>query len=146
VNPVVYDPPRRSIYLPVVRSALYDVFQAFDFADPSVPSGRRDSTTVAPQALFLMNSELVVRQTAHLARRLLAMAGDDAARIDLLHQLALGRPARTLETARAAAFLDRYAAASALDNPAADPASLRERAWQSLCRAVLATNEFIYLE
>ncbi|MCE9527066.1 MAG: DUF1549 domain-containing protein [Planctomycetales bacterium] len=52
VDPVVYTGNRRSVYLPVVRSALYDVFQAFDFADPSVASGKRDSTTVAPQALF----------------------------------------------------------------------------------------------
>ena len=36
-----YDIPRRSIYLPVIRSALYDVLQAFDFADPSFPAGER---------------------------------------------------------------------------------------------------------
>ena len=50
VNPIVYDTQRRSMYLPIVRSALYEVFQAFDFADPAVSSGERMSTTVAPQA------------------------------------------------------------------------------------------------
>ena len=34
-----YDFPRRSVYLPVLRSMLYDVFQAFDFPDPSTPGG-----------------------------------------------------------------------------------------------------------
>ena len=63
VNPVVYDSRRRSVYLPVVRSALYDVFQAFDFADPSVQNGRRDVTTVAPQALFMMNSAFASQQS-----------------------------------------------------------------------------------
>ena len=54
---------RRSIYLPVIRSAQYEVLQAFDFADPSFPSGERAVTTVAPQALFLMNGKIVHEQT-----------------------------------------------------------------------------------
>ena len=46
-----YQVNRRSVYLPVIRSGLYDVFQAFDFADPSASNGKRIPTTVAPQAL-----------------------------------------------------------------------------------------------
>jgi hypothetical protein len=144
VNPVVYDPPRRSLYLPVVRSALYDFFQAFDFADPSVQSGRRETTTVAPQALFLMNSDVVLTQTAVLAGQLLADPNrDDAARIGELYQRTLGRAPRTVEIERATQFLARYEQQAA-GEPAAVPP--RTRAWQSLCRAVLATNEFIYVE
>ena len=144
VNPVVYDPPRRSLYLPVVRSALYDFFQAFDFADPSVQSGRRETTTVAPQALFLMNSDVVLKQTAVLAGQLLADPNrDDAARIGELYQRTLGRAPRTVEIERATQFLARYEQQAA-GEPAAVPP--RTRAWQSLCRAVLATNEFIYVE
>ncbi|RPI80647.1 MAG: DUF1553 domain-containing protein [Planctomycetaceae bacterium] len=162
VNPVIYDPPRRSIYLPVVRSALYDVFQAFDFADPSVQSGRRETTTVAPQALFLMNSDLVLKQTRSLARQLLDDASlDDSGRIERLYSRALGRTPRTAETARALAFLETYAQASTASGGTssgttaagsvdaeqnAQAESARERAWQSLCRAVLASNEFIYVE
>src|SRR5581483_1754956 len=54
-----YDFERRSVYLPVMRSDIYAVFQAFDFADPSTASGERATTTVAPQALFLMNGKIV---------------------------------------------------------------------------------------
>ena len=54
-----YDSPRRSLYLPVVRNNLYDVFQLFDFPDAAVANGDRATTTVAPQALFLLNSDLV---------------------------------------------------------------------------------------
>lgn len=152
INPVVYDPPRRSIYLPVVRSALYDVFQAFDFADPSVQSGRRDTTTVAPQALFLMNSDLVLKQTRELTRQLLAdAASDDRGRVTQLYLRVLGRPPRTTETDRALAFLEKYAdaagtAGGAAASAPATPQMLRERAWQGLCRAVLSSNEFIYVE
>jgi hypothetical protein len=130
--------------LPVVRSALYDFFQAFDFADPSVQSGRRETTTVAPQALFLMNSDVVLKQTAVLAGQLLADPNrDDAARIGELYQRTLGRAPRTVEIERATQFLARYEQQAA-GEPAAVPP--RTRAWQSLCRAVLATNEFIYVE
>ncbi len=153
VNPVVYDPPRRSLYLPVVRSALYDVFQAFDFADPSVQSGRRDTTTVAPQALFLMNSDLVLKQTRELARQLLAPAEQsDSERVVELYQRALGRPPRTPEVARSLEFVQRYlqattnVAETASSAGAGALATPRERAWQALCRAVLASNEFIYVE
>ena len=71
VNPAIYTSRRRSIYLPVVRSALFEVFTAFDFADPSTLNGQRDQTTVAPQALFMMNSEFVLSQSRSLAERLL---------------------------------------------------------------------------
>jgi cytochrome c553 len=153
INPVVYDPPRRSLYLPVVRSALYDVFQAFDFADPSVQSGRRDTTTVAPQALFLMNSDLVLKQTRELARQLLAPADQtDTQRVVELYQRALGRSPRPPEVERSLGFVQRYLQAATEPAPtgtsagAVPLATPRERAWQALCRAVLASNEFIYVE
>ena len=44
-----YDVNRRAVYLPVIRSSLYGVFQAFDFGDPSVSNGNRQSTVVSPQ-------------------------------------------------------------------------------------------------
>ena len=43
----------RSVYVPVFRNALAEIFEAFDFADPSVATGRRNVSTVAPQALFI---------------------------------------------------------------------------------------------
>ena len=67
-----------ALYLPVIRSGLYDLFQAFDFADPSVVTGRRETTTVAPQALFLMNSDLVWEAQPSRPTRLLKHGGDEA--------------------------------------------------------------------
>ena len=54
-KPTLYQSTRRSVYLPVLRGALYDMFQAFDFPDPAVSNGDRATTTVASQALFMMN-------------------------------------------------------------------------------------------
>ncbi|MFN0022069.1 MAG: DUF1553 domain-containing protein [Pirellulaceae bacterium] len=144
VDPVVYGGNRRSVYLPVVRSALYDVFQAFDFADPSVASGKRDSTTVAPQALFMMNSQIAADQSRELGVLILKAAVDDTNRIRLLYERAYSRPPTDAEITRSLAFLDRFASASAGAGNSAE--SARSRAWQTLCRAVLAANEFVYTE
>ena len=85
--------PGRSVYVPVFRNALPELFEVFDFADPSMVVGRRNVSTVAPQALFLMNHPFVVEQSRHAARRLLAEPGlDEPGRIDRAYRLALGRP------------------------------------------------------
>ncbi len=140
-----YDSRRRSVYLPVIRSDLYRVFQAFDFADPSTPSGERPTTTVAPQALFMMNSKLVLEQTRHLATDLLGRGDcNDAGRVCLAYELAYGRLPTAAETGRALGFVRRVE--GLLEGEKVAPAERRLRAWQSLCRVILAANEFIYVE
>src|SRR5262245_7136437 len=123
-----YESNRRSIYLPVLRSMLYDVFQAFDFADPSSPNGDRATTTVAPQALFMRNSKLVSDQSGKLAVGLLHdEAPDNGGRVRQLYERALGRPASDAEVARALEFVRQYQAA--VRDAARDDADCRLRAW-----------------
>ena len=55
-----YSSNRRAIYLPVIRNHVYDLFELFDFPDPGTVNGNRADTTIAPQALYLMNSPLVL--------------------------------------------------------------------------------------
>jgi hypothetical protein len=145
VNPVAYEGQRRSLYLPVVRSALFELFQAFDFADPSVQAGRRDTTTVAPQALFMMNSQLVTEQMKAWSGRLLAEASvDDAGRVGIVYETALGRPPTNEETVAALAYVERFRQTLAARGKAADEA--HRAAWESLCRATVATNEFLFID
>jgi hypothetical protein len=143
-SPELYRSARRSVYLPVLRGALYDVFQALDFPDPAVPNGDRATTTVAPQALFMMNGEIVNRAAARLAEALLgASAMSDRERLDRACRLLFGRPAAPGESSRWEAFLSRYQEARSLESEA--PARRRRLAWQGLCRALLSSNEFIYI-
>ncbi|HXJ58745.1 MAG TPA: DUF1549 and DUF1553 domain-containing protein [Verrucomicrobiae bacterium] len=145
IDPALFESPRRSLYLPVVRSALYDVFQVFDFADPSVLNGRRDQTTVAPQALFMLNSRLVAESAQRLADHFLADPWpEDSARVAALYQLAYGRLPAPDETAQALAYLDRYLDVAGQRPDSGQP--WRRRAWQSLCRTLIAASEFIYLD
>lgn len=144
-----YDSRRRSVYLPVVRNHLYDMFELFDGTDASVTNGDRATTTVAPQALFMMNSDLVV-QASRLAARLLARAAvDDNGRIALLYETALGRLPSPAESERAARYLDRLHAALGAEAVSADAdasvESLRLDTWQVLCQVVLASNEFVFI-
>ena len=145
VNPAVYNSNRRSIYLPVVRSALFQVFTAFDFADPSTLNGQRDQTTVAPQALFMMNSEFVLTQSRSLTERLLAQNSlSTSERIGELYELAYSRPPTDAEFSRGSAYLERLHATLSSSGVAAN--EVESKAWTSLCRAVLAANEFVYVE
>jgi hypothetical protein len=145
VDPVVYDTNRRSVYLPIVRSALYDVFQAFDFADPSALSGERQTTTIAPQALFMMNSELVSKQTKLLAERLLSESSDNPSRLSRLYGLCYGRTPDDTELQRALSYIDQYQQRWQSDRPD-ETAQAELRAWQSFCRIILSSNEFAYCE
>ena len=121
--------PRRSVYLPIVRSALYGPFVAFDMADPSAPDGDRRQSVVAPQALYLMNSSQVHRAARRIARNLPVGADDE--RLGTLYEKLLHRPIRMGEIDRARRFLQAY--------PGDD-------SWAALVRVLLASNEFLYLE
>jgi hypothetical protein len=142
-DPVNYRSTRRSIYLPVIRSALYDVYTAFDFGDPTVMNGDRPSTTVAPQALFMMNSSLVLEQSRAMATDLLKRADDDAARIDEAFVRCFSRPPSKSERQRSIQFVAQVESAFSSDVKAEER---RLHAWQSLCKSLMASNEFIFVE
>ena len=140
-----YDVNRRAVYLPVIRSSLYDVFQAFDFGDPSVSNGNRQSTVVSPQALFMMNSSIVLEQSSKMAAGLVGKAHlDDAGRVREAHEMALGRLPTAPETDRALSFIARVGKKLSSHEP--DEGKRLLGAWQSLCRTLMASNEFLYLE
>jgi hypothetical protein len=62
----------RSVYVPVLRNMLPEMFETFDFPEPSETKGVRDVTTVPTQALFMMNSRFVIEQARAAASKLLA--------------------------------------------------------------------------
>lgn len=139
-----YDSDRRTVYLPVIRSDVFNVLQTFDFADPSVLMGKRPMTTVAPQALFMMNGKLVQDSTRLLAQNLLAATEDDAGRLRLLYEKAYCRPPTPRDLSRSLDFLGRYQ--RELATLSLPPAEHRLRSWQALARVVLSANEFLFVE
>ena len=142
-GPDMFTPNRRTVYLPVIRSALYEVLQAFDFPDPSVTVGNRASTTVATQALVMMNSDLVATYARYLADATLsAEEDDDRRRIGYVFRRTLSRPPTEQETTHALDFVAQ-AERSWSAHDGTDPTRF---AWRSLCRVLIGSNEFIYVE
>jgi hypothetical protein len=139
---------RRSVYLPVIRNELPQLFEVFDFADPDVATGRRDATTVATQALYLMNSPFVMEQAQQTARRLLALPGDDAGRLADLYRRALGRAPTRRETQLALRFLADYRLGdkSQAQGPPANADLLGDDAWTAVCLATFGCTEFRFVE
>jgi len=132
-----YDKPIRAVYLPVVRSSMYDVFQAFDLPDPSTSNGSRDSTVVAPQALFMMNSSIMLQHSRKMAGSLMAESAlSDADRVRTAFERALARPPTPAEIDQALSFIHR------MEQHWKGNTIM---AWQSFCKALLASNEFIYI-
>lgn len=129
-----YSSRRRAIYLPIVRNNVYDVFQLMDFPDPAVPTGDRPTTTVASQALLMMNSELVMQAAGDLAQRLAADADLPKQKLSQLFLRAYAREATDDELKSNLKFLSE--AEKTLSGP---------DAWSVLCHVMIAANEFIYV-
>jgi hypothetical protein len=122
---------RRTLYLMTIRSDRSNYRMLFDAADPTAIADHRIDSTVAPQALFLMNDPFVLDKAAALASRALAQPlPDDRARIDWLYQLLFARHADPNELAIAQSALQE-----------AGPG-----AWQQYCQLLLCTNEFAYVD
>jgi hypothetical protein len=147
-GPAVVDDksPRRSVYLRVKRSKLVGSMVSFDQPEPLASQGLRPTTTVAPQALILMNSPLARNAAEAFAARIARDAGADAPLEILLrtaYTTALGREPDAEEARIAIAFLKGQTARAA-DNAKA-VASTVPVGFPQFCQVLLQTNEFVYL-
>jgi len=109
----------RSVYLPLLRTLVPESLEVFDFAEQGLVTGQRQTTTVPPQALYLLNDSFVRRQALSLAEGLVGDSRvDSAERVRRAYRTALGREATTDEIVRALAFVLDYAAIAARESPA----------------------------
>jgi hypothetical protein len=132
-NKAQYDAPRRALYLPIIRNAVFDYFQAFDFGDPSLVNAKRATTLVAPQALYLLNSPLVRAQSKAFAD---SLQGSDEQLVREAYRRAYQRLPFPVESERASSFLARVRGAGAS----------QAEARAALCQTLLASNEFLYID
>jgi Protein of unknown function (DUF1553)/Protein of unknown function (DUF1549)/Planctomycete cytochrome C len=145
------DASRRAIYAFIKRSMLVPLFEVLDFCDTARTAASRQVTSVAPQALSLLNGDFVNRQARHFARRLETEAGPDAGnQIEHAYLLALCRPVTAREKADMLAFLERetkqrLAEFSGQLSPS-EEARARREALQQMCRVVFNLNEYAYTD
>ncbi|MCB1229483.1 MAG: PSD1 domain-containing protein [Verrucomicrobiae bacterium] len=124
----------RSIYLPVLRDRLPDVLKLFDFAEPSLVTGSRDTTNVPPQALYLMNSDFIRARAEGLAKRLKSDADDREGQIDRAFELCFNRAPTVEEKALVAGFFETPIKGIA--------ESEKDETLIAFCQALLASADF----
>jgi mono/diheme cytochrome c family protein len=130
---------RRSIYFTVKRSKLIPMLQVFDAPDALQSQGERATTTVAPQALLLMNDENVRACARALARRIAPNTNtklEDA--LAAGYRITVGRQPSAEEMAESRTFVERQARGYAKCG--------RELALTDFCQALMCLNEFIYID
>ena len=131
-----------------MRNHLHDSFTLFDYTDASVPNGNRNTSTIASQALYLLNGEFVATAASRLAERVLGEGGEsDALRTDWLYRTTLARPASDDEVARVAEYLQRFAdlAEGQQEGSVQSENTTQQATWQLICQAVLISSEFVYV-
>jgi cytochrome c553 len=127
-NPDPAEHVRRSVYLQMKRSMTLPMLQIFDAPDSATSCARRESSTVAPQALAMMNSDFSTSQAGHFAERIRKTAGDDPERsVDTGWRLAFGRTPAAEERAAALEYL-------------------RRNSLPRLCLLMFNMSEFIYVD
>jgi hypothetical protein len=128
---------RRTLYGMVSRRDPDKMLTAFDFPDANVSSARRDVTTVPQQQLFVLNSDFLVQSAEALAARLEKAAATDEQRIVRAYQWAYARDPTADEVQVNLTFLGMAA-----ENRGEDKLS----AWGQLAQAILAANEFTWID
>lgn len=148
-NQARYDVPRRSIYLPVIRNAMYELFSAFDYNDPSAPISKRYSTVVPHQALFFLNSPMVLESALEIAREAMAEFENVKERVQEVHRRILCREATDSEVERAIRFINNvrdFMRTEDGEEARADSVESEESAWQAYAQALISSSEFLYLD
>ncbi|MEQ1850985.1 MAG: DUF1553 domain-containing protein, partial [Chthoniobacteraceae bacterium] len=157
-------PYRRTIYAMVDRSALPEMFNTFDFANPDMSTGERILTTVPQQALFMMNSPFVAEQVRGLfSRPDFPAAGSTEDKVRFIFRVVFQRAPRPEELALAKQFLGSDAPAGltakvdadgkqgeGADAKAAKKAFAKQLSkplndWERYAQVVLLTNELIFM-
>ena len=138
------DFPCRSVYLPVIRNDLPELFEVFDFANPHSTTGLRPQTLVATQGLYLLNEESVMMAAAGTAQRVLQEAADGGpdGQADALYQWVFTRRPTTAERNELLAFIEDVIP-RVTSQGEQDPVL---RAWALACHALFASSRFQLVE
>ena len=142
-GPATRDPltKRRTLYVMTVRSDRAGWRVLFDGTDPTAIVDVRTQSTVAPQALWLMNDEFVLARAAALAERVRREGADDAARIARLFEWVFTRAPDAREREIAGGLLARARAAANVTGE-----RVEVDAWEELAHVLLCSNEFFFVD
>jgi hypothetical protein len=138
---------RRSVYMFHKRVVQQPLMQAFDGPDAQASCGRRENTTVAPQALALLNDTFVRVRALDFAQKVARESGAQTeAQVRMSWRLALGREPSTAELKSGLAFIRAQLRQRSTREASNAKAETQQLALADLCQAIFALNEFIYVD
>jgi hypothetical protein len=133
---------RRLVYVRQARKQLPTHLESFDYPQMNPNCLQRRDSTVAPQALYLMNNGMVHDLAEHFARRVRREAGPDPARqVERVYWIALGRPADAQEKAIGVEALNVLGR-----KWARHPGDARLKALATYCHAIVNSAGFLYVD
>jgi hypothetical protein len=134
---------RRSVYIKVTRHEGSRFLETFDFPNPAVTRGNRDTTNVPSQALALLNDPFVIDQAGFWADRLIdAQAPTVEWRLNVMFRTALGRMPDDAERARFVGLANELAN---LHQTPSDKILEKRDIWKDVAHTIFNLKEFIYL-
>jgi hypothetical protein len=140
----IYDTNKRSVYLMVQRFRRHPYLSLFDGADPNVTTPQRAEMATPLQALFMMNSPFVHEASQRLASRLMGTPADSAGRVREAYWRVLARPPSREEIEKSLAYMRDVE--TKLQARAVGHQMLELEALASFARALMSSNEFIYVD
>ena len=126
---------KRSMFEKLDRNRIPEMFDVFDYPNPGLVSGNRNASTVPTQALFMMNSDFVLKEANSAAAKILELKGlDDEQRIIQAYKITLGRNPSEAEKSLALSYLDKH-----------DGGTNQQDAWGGILHGLFACLDFRYL-
>ncbi len=139
----------RSVYLPVIRNDLPELFNVFDFADAHATTGMRAETMVATQGLFILNDDSVMAAAEATARRLLTdtatssnATGEQEPQVDKMFEVVLNARATDEDREEMLSFIKAMQQRLTADGDS----EAELHAWSMACHALFASSRFQILE
>jgi len=129
----------RSVYLPILRDELPRSLEVFDFAEPSMVIGTRETSSTPNQALYMMNNEFVIKQSELLAKRVIDNTKSTSEQIDQAFLFVLGSRATATQHDAADKFIADFSGDSRYRN-------MEFLSLATLCQSLIASAEFRYLD
>lgn len=144
----VYESNHRSVYLMVQRNRRHPYLALFDAADPNQSVASRQPTTTPTQALFLMNSPFVHEQASGFADRIVAVSGDDRAKVLWAFETVQGRIPADTSIEEAVAFVSEYRekidGKKVISEKDINPGD--KAVWSAFARVLVTSNAFLFVD
>ena len=138
----------RTVYLPVIRNDLPEILDVFNFADPHLTTGARPQTTVPAQALYMMNSPMVMEMAEKTAARVIEQSPDASAadQLQTLYRILHSTEIEAAELQLLIEYLTPAAAAEQETVSAAEALQRRTQLLTQICHALFCSSHFQYLD